>query len=77
MPAWEYLKTPDDSRLDELGRQGWELVAVVPSGVDGAANFYFKRPGLDFREQVTEDQKLRYYALKGIAAPGRGADGGR
>jgi hypothetical protein len=77
MTAWEYLKTSDDSRLDELGREGWELVAAVPLDVGGAANFYFKRPALGFREQVTEDQKRRYYALKGIAGSGHGVGGGR
>lgn len=29
--------------LEELGRQGWELVAVHPLGV-GLKEFYFKRP---------------------------------
>ena len=35
-----------DETLDELGRQGWELVSVVPVTVDGdshAFRFFFKR----------------------------------
>jgi len=77
MTAWEYHKTSNDDNLDTLGREGWELVAVVPSGPGGEATLYFKRPTPDFREQVTEDQKRRYYALKGIAGSGDGAGGGR
>jgi hypothetical protein len=71
MAAWEYLKTSDDSRLDELGRQGWELVAALSTHI-GNATFYFKRPVPDFRERVTEDQKRRHYAHLGIA-PGEKA----
>jgi hypothetical protein len=70
MTTWEYLKTSGDGELEELGRRGWELVAVVPSESGGGAALYFKRPGLSFREQVTEDQKRRYYALKGLGGPG-------
>jgi hypothetical protein len=66
MVAWEYHKTSDEAHLDELGRQGWELVAVTPSGANREAAFYFKRPALNFREQVTEDQKHRHYTLHNI-----------
>jgi hypothetical protein len=66
MATWEYHKTSSDERLDELGREGWELVAVVPSGPSGELTLYLKRPTPGFREQVTEDQKMRYYTLQGI-----------
>jgi hypothetical protein len=56
--TWEYhLETsPDLETLNALGAEGWELVSV------DASIFYFKRPTPDFREQVTLDQKRRYYA---------------
>ena len=68
MQKWEYksIKLTRDIRilggvkewsptinLDELGREGWELVAVVPAssetgeiraGVTTAVTYFFKRP---------------------------------
>ena len=61
--AWDYLTraelpAPDD--LAALGDQGWELVAAIGDGT-----LIFKRPAPSFRDQVTLDQKRRYYALLG------------
>jgi len=67
MTIWEYLKTSSDEDIEALGREGWELVAVVPEGLGGALSFYFKRPAPEFRERVTNDQKKRYYSSLGIA----------
>lgn len=71
---WEYrsLAAADsvpalDLHLDALGRDGWELVAVLP--VDGTPTLYFKRPGPDFLERVTLDQKRALYARLGLALP--------
>jgi hypothetical protein len=77
MPTWEYHKGSSDENLHELGREGWELVAVVPSGPGAHLTFYFKRPAPSFREQVTEDQKRRYYTLYGLKASGREEGGAR
>jgi hypothetical protein len=49
-PAWEYLTGgfedcwPDEEqkKLCELGKQGWELVAVITVG--RVSRFYLKRP---------------------------------
>jgi hypothetical protein len=59
---WHYWveEAPDLERLNQLGDDGWELV-----GLEGSS-FYFKRPASDFREQVTLDQKRRYYATWAI-----------
>ena len=65
--SWEYLTSADDADLAALGRQGWELIAVTPTGPEGALVLYFKRPALDFRDRVTLEQKRRYYALLGRA----------
>ncbi len=56
--TWEYRveTAPDLDTLNALGAEGWELAGVE------ATICYFKRPALDFREQVTLEQKLRYYA---------------
>ncbi len=72
MSAWEYRKSLDEGELEDLGREGWELVAALPGGGGAGAVFYFKRPGPDFREEVTLDQKERYYKLMGIQASSNG-----
>lgn len=66
MTTWEYLTLDHAPDLAELGRQGWELVAVVTR--EATDIFYFKRPLLPFRAQVTEDQRNRYYRRLGLAA---------
>ena len=61
--AWEYRSVEgmiSDSELNELGRDGWELVAV--GGDTAAPRLFFKRLGPNFRERVTLDQKRRVYA---------------
>ena len=40
---WEYKVAGDRQRLAELGKEGWELVAVTQP-VNGAPTFYLKRP---------------------------------
>jgi hypothetical protein len=66
MTMWEYRKCMDEGELDALGRDGWELVSVLPGGTEGSAVFYFKRPAHDFREEVTLEQKRHYYKLMGV-----------
>ena len=68
--TWEYRVTtdPTDEELETLGRNGWELVAV------SGGSCYFKRPRLSFREQVTLEQKQRYYALWNVR-PGEAETG--
>jgi len=65
--TWEYRSVfePDAALLADFGSDGWELVAVT--GDEGRQRFHFKRPGLDFRERVTLEQKARYYAMLGVA----------
>jgi hypothetical protein len=60
--GWEYLilKRPGASRLNELGRDGWELVAVTRA--DDGVELYLKRPLPGFREQITLDQRRSYVA---------------
>lgn len=69
MIAWEYRFSPSDdlAKLDALGRDGWELVGTAPGG---SSTLLFKRLRPSFREQVTLDQKRRYYALWGIETTG-------
>ncbi len=51
--AWEYLTAPEaDADLAALGRDGWELAGVGPSGT-----LYFKRPAPDLRERITLEQR--------------------
>lgn len=62
--TWEYLTLSaaeaTNERLNALGAYGWELVAIAGDG------YRFKRRGLSFKEQVTLEQKRRYYALWGL-----------
>ncbi|MFT4219630.1 MAG: hypothetical protein QM611_03825 [Microbacterium sp.] len=51
MTAWEYLTTPlmvhnTAAILNNWGKQGWELVQVVP-GPEGGLVAYLKRPVAD------------------------------
>jgi hypothetical protein len=59
---WEYqvVTSGDDTDLETLGNAGWELV-----GVD-AGQWYLKRPATSFRDRVTQEQRLRYFASWGI-----------
>jgi len=55
--TWEYTRVSlDMDRLNELGAEGWELVAVA--GDDAI----LKRPRPDLREMVTADQRAHVYA---------------
>ena len=63
---WEYTRCTQFGELEALGRDRWELVAVLPSSAEGESVFYLKRPAPTFREQVTLEQKRHYYGLMGI-----------
>jgi hypothetical protein len=58
--GWEYLilERAEAERLSDLGREGWELVAV--SRADDGVELYLKRPLPGFREQITLDQRSSY-----------------
>lgn len=60
--GWDYLEVSRNAteRLSELASAGWELV-----GVTGDA-FHLKRAKRSFRDQVTLDQKRRYYGEWGL-----------
>ena len=73
--AWEYRcgsfsPQSAEEEIQRLGDEGWELVGVVPEG--SGIRLFLKRPGLDFRERVTLEQKRRYYLQFGLATPGVG-----
>ncbi|MDQ2651891.1 MAG: hypothetical protein M3Z20_02505 [Chloroflexota bacterium] len=58
--GWEYLilERSEADRLNDLGREGWELVAV--SQADDGVELFLKRPLPGFREQITLDQRSSY-----------------
>ena len=58
--GWEYLILPRAGavRLNDLGREGWELVAVAAT--DGGRELFLKRPLPGFREQITLEQRGSY-----------------
>ena len=72
MQTWHYHVIRGEFRneqLDELGRQGWELVSVTdgPSG----ATAYLKRPVLPFKERVTLEQREHYARTQGYTFESR------
>lgn len=70
LSKWEYRIEHDAISLNELGEQGWELVAVTVVG--GVEQLYLKRPAPSFRERLTLDQReeaARQAALSS-ASPG-------
>ena len=62
IPTWEYRIESDltVNALDELGRQGWELVETDEN------RYVFKRPALSFVERVTLEQRAHVYASLGL-----------
>jgi hypothetical protein len=58
--GWEYLilERSEAGRLNDLGRESWELVAV--SQADNGVELFLKRPLPGFREQITLDQRSSY-----------------
>ena len=58
--GWEYLilERREADRLNDLCRDGWELVAVTRA--DDGVELYLKRPLPGFREQVTLEQRSSY-----------------
>lgn len=58
--GWEYLvlERSEADRLNALGREGWELVAIA--GGDDGIELFLKRPLPGFREQITLDQRSSY-----------------
>lgn len=58
--GWEYLilERSEADRLNDLGREGWELVAV--SQADDGVELFLKRSLPSFREQITLDQRSTY-----------------
>ena len=51
-------------RLNEIGKEGWELVAVT-DGTD-EPTFYFKRPHPTLTEAITLEQRERYFDEWGV-----------
>ncbi|MEA2529063.1 MAG: hypothetical protein QOF33_1369 [Thermomicrobiales bacterium] len=66
--TWEYraVENPGTDELDALGREGWELASAFTAGEE--TRLLFKRPRPSFRDEVTLDQKRRYFAQWGLAA---------
>jgi hypothetical protein len=64
---WHYLVRHgalSQDALNEIGKEGWELVAVT-AGAD-EPTFYFKRPHPTLPETVTLEQRERYFAEWGV-----------
>lgn len=70
MDQWEYHVEHSDQPLDqahlnELGAEGWELVAALPT----AGHYIFKRSSPDLRERITLEQRDALQARKAKGPP--------
>jgi hypothetical protein len=69
-PPWTYrylsIEDANLSQLNDLGRAGWE---VVGGGDAATGKLVLKRPGMDFRERVTLEQRRRVYEEHGVPLP--------
>lgn len=63
--AWEYtiLSRNALASLNSLGAEGWQMITDTK---DPDTDFILKRPKRTFQEQVTLDQRKRYFAEWGI-----------
>ena len=52
--------------LNEIGKEGWELVSVVTERSESA--FYFKRPHPTLADYITLEQRERYFDEWGIGS---------
>ena len=60
----EVVERIDAAVLNEIGADGWELVAVMPSG-EGRTELIFKRLAPDFRTRITLDQRAEVTGSSG------------
>lgn len=63
--SWDYrfVDIRNGQEMARLGALGWEAVGATQDDV------LLKRPALDFREQVTLDQRRRYFGYWGLDVP--------
>jgi hypothetical protein len=64
---WHYYVRRGDltqDTLNDIGKEGWELVAVTHE--HGDSTFYFKRPHPSLAEAVTIEQRERYFDEWGL-----------
>lgn len=57
MKRWEYLVETDPSKLNEWGKEGWELVSVIMK--EQQVVHYLKRAELPLRDRITLEQRER------------------
>ncbi len=64
---WHYYTRRGDlsqDALNEIGKEGWELVSVTSE--HNEAVFYFKRPHPTLAEAITLEQRDRYFDEWGV-----------
>lgn len=61
---WQYCIQEDESSLNQLGEEGWELVAVF--NTNNRPKFYMKRPCVDMKRIITDLQRKEIYKHHGL-----------
>lgn len=66
---WHYYVRKGDltqDALNEIGKEGWELVSVTAE--HGETAYYFKRPHPTLAESITLEQRERYFKEWGVGS---------
>ncbi len=68
---WEYLFLAGEriTDLDDRGAEGWQVASIAWTTESQPGLLLLTRPSMTFQEQVTMDQRRRFFEQWGVAHP--------